>query len=254
MASELELPYSTAGLATLYAVLRGGANFVKASDGSLIAATTANWPAAAIALSDGANAYDYVASIPAGTPAGLYTYAVYLKLGGAYAGSDTLLGVAASALNWNGTSLVAPGSSGSSGGSSSDSSGPGVSKAAVYLEAVTGRARVFAGSAAELLARITDASGVPLTPAGITSIVCKVIDAENPTTIVTLGGGAVTTFATLQLDGRWTADSTGFNLLIAVPGTAWPTASRYQVEATITPVTGNPFKAVWIIQAMPTYT
>ena len=85
MSAELIFPAAIAGVAsglsTLYAVLRSGASYVNASTGALIAATDANWAAAAIALSDSASAGEYVASMPSATPAGAYSYSVWMQVG-----------------------------------------------------------------------------------------------------------------------------------------------------------------------------
>ncbi|HZL38020.1 MAG TPA: hypothetical protein VFC78_22080 [Tepidisphaeraceae bacterium] len=77
-----ELQYidpTSPGLANLYAVIFpvNSAQVVKAADGSLIADSSVNWPAAVIALSDSAAAGRYLASVPIGLASGFYTWSVY---------------------------------------------------------------------------------------------------------------------------------------------------------------------------------
>ena len=108
------------------------------------------------------------------------------------------------------------------------------------------RARVIADSPATLLARITGASGAAMVQADIASIAVKAFDTATGNqigaTLTPVVGAAVSN--TLQIDGRWQADSTGFNLAIPMDGTQWPGAGQIQVEVKITPTTGTPFLVV----------
>jgi hypothetical protein len=73
--------HTLTGLTTYYAVLQQGATVVKASDGSSLALSSANWQSAAIALSDTGHAGHYLASVPSGTAAGRYKWRVYQASG-----------------------------------------------------------------------------------------------------------------------------------------------------------------------------
>lgn len=73
--------HTLTGLTTYYVVLQQGATIVKASDGSSLALSSANWQAAAIALSDTGHAGHYLASVPANTGAGRYRWRVYQASG-----------------------------------------------------------------------------------------------------------------------------------------------------------------------------
>jgi hypothetical protein len=112
------------------------------------------------------------------------------------------------------------------------------------------KGRVIAESAAVLVARVQDASGNNLTTASVSTMTVKVFSLNDDTLTVTLPDTATTVFDTLQLDGRWTQDSLGYNVAISVDGTtAWPSAGPYRVECEITPVTGSPFFLLWELQA-----
>jgi hypothetical protein len=82
MSNELAYTdHTLTGLTTYYAVLQQGATIVKASDGSSLALSSANWQSAAIALSDTGHPGHYLASVPSGTAAGRYKWRVYQASG-----------------------------------------------------------------------------------------------------------------------------------------------------------------------------
>lgn len=112
------------------------------------------------------------------------------------------------------------------------------------------KGRVIAESAAVLLARVQDATGATITTSSVSGVTVKVFDLNTDLLTTTLLSNAVTIYNTLQLDGRWTQDTTGYNFAISVDGTtAWPAAGPYRVEAEIMPVTGAPFFILWELQA-----
>lgn len=108
---------------------------------------------------------------------------------------------------------------------------------------------VFEDGGATFLARVLGNAGTAITQATITSITYAVYDLSTttPTTAVISGTLVVasTVFDTLQTDARWTADSTGYNFLHAMPATAFPTGKhQYKVEYKVTPTSGAVF---WIV-------
>jgi hypothetical protein len=117
MANELSTHFSSTG-STLYAIILDvvTGKMVKASDGSLIVASNANYAAAAVAMSDSVLNYQYVANVPGGTPAGEYAYQVYLQGGGSPAAGDTL--VAEGEILWSGSAAVSHATSSGTSGSS----------------------------------------------------------------------------------------------------------------------------------------
>ncbi|HWE95743.1 MAG TPA: hypothetical protein VG269_17395 [Tepidisphaeraceae bacterium] len=112
------------------------------------------------------------------------------------------------------------------------------------------RGRVIAESGAVLLARVQDGQGNYLTNATTSGIVVNVYNAETAALSVTLPSGDTTIYDTLQTSPAWTQDSVGYNVSIAVPGSAWPTAATYRVEAIVTPVAGDSFFLLWELYAV----
>ena len=100
---------------------------------------------------------------------------------------------------------------------------------------------------ATFMARILGNAGTPITQAGLTSITCKVIDLDSDTPATAVLTPSITVSGvindTLQTsDARWTADTTGYNFLDAMPATAFPSARhRYVVQYTFTPTSGAVF-------------
>ena len=106
MANLPPYSYSVSNSASLYAVLFNGSNMVNASTGTLFSQNSANWPNAAIALSDSALPYNYVGAVPSGIPVGSYQYNIYKKAGSVYAPSDAASAVAlGGSFDWTGAAF-----------------------------------------------------------------------------------------------------------------------------------------------------
>ena len=108
-----------------------------------------------------------------------------------------------------------------------------------------------------LLARVLDADGALLTPTTCTAITYQVYDKNTGDQIGTTTTATVADvlFASLQTDSRWTRDTTGYNLAIALPASALPAGgTTYRVEAKLTTNTGgDPFYLLWELQATDVY-
>jgi hypothetical protein len=115
---------------------------------------------------------------------------------------------------------------------------------------------ISAESAQTLLARITDLAGDILTPDAVSTVSVEVFDRNTRLQIgatINPSPSAVIA-ATLQTTAVWTQDSTGFNFSIVIPGTYFPAGgTTYRVEVTITPIGGNPFKALWDLPAIEVF-
>lgn len=119
------------------------------------------------------------------------------------------------------------------------------------------RGKVIEDSAAALLARIELIDGSNALQADIESIEIGVWNKETGAQVGETLAPAVASviFDTLQTTADWQADTTGYNFRAALPGSYWPDGdSTYQAEVTFTPVDGDPFKAVWLLQCLGTYT
>lgn len=114
------------------------------------------------------------------------------------------------------------------------------------------KAVVIEDSAAVLLARVLKASGAPIVQADVSSISVKVFDAGEASQVGSTYTPTVSAvvYNTLQTDSRWSEDTTGYNLAIALAGSYWPTAGRYQAEVKITPVSGDAFYVVFALEAL----
>jgi hypothetical protein len=112
------------------------------------------------------------------------------------------------------------------------------------------KGRIIAESGAVLLARVQDSQGNNLTNATTSGIVVNVYNAETATLSTTLPSQATTIYDTLQSSAIWTQDAIGYNVSIAVPGSAWPTAATYRVEAIVTPVSGDSYFLLWELYAI----
>lgn len=47
----------------------------------------------------------------------------------------------------------------------------------------------------------------------------------------------------------WAGDELGYNLAVIVPATYFPKGAMYRIEATVTPVAGEPFVLIWKLEA-----
>lgn len=120
-------------------------------------------------------------------------------------------------------------------------------------------ARLVPGSPAELMARI-EANGAPIEQADISSITYSVFDVSTAGQPVVSGHENASLevtdviFDTLQADGRWTVDDTGYNFRASIAGTAWPANQhRYQVEVKFTPVAGPVYVVPFIADTSSLY-
>lgn len=113
---------------------------------------------------------------------------------------------------------------------------------------------VIANSPAILARRVQTLAGSYLVNADVTSIVVKVYNEFTSVLVATLDSSAWTIHDTLQTDAIWQGeDAIGYNLAIAIPGSAWPVEGTYRVQALVTPVAGSAFEMLWDCQAVKTY-
>lgn len=118
------------------------------------------------------------------------------------------------------------------------------------------RGQVVEDSGCTCLGRLL-LNGSNATQAGISSITYSVFDlsSRTPTTPITGHDAAALTvsqviFDTLQTDGRWSEDSTGYNFRHEVAATAFPTGGhRYRIEYRITPASGQVFVVSFEVDA-----
>lgn len=102
-----------------------------------------------------------------------------------------------------------------------------------------------------VMARVLNISGVAITQASFGTITCDVYDltdrSQTGDLTVTVSSAV---YDTLQTgDPRWTLDTTGYNFLYMIAGTAFPEGDRtYQVEFTFNPSSGSPFYLVGRVQ------
>lgn len=118
-----------------------------------------------------------------------------------------------------------------------------------------GRGIVMQGSAAVLLARVLGPNGLPIVQADVSTIAVKVWDSGAATQVgATLNPAPIdVVYNALQLDARWSADGTGYNVALTLAGAYWPDTGRYQVEALFTPASGNPFYVIFDLQSLPVF-
>lgn len=113
------------------------------------------------------------------------------------------------------------------------------------------KSQVVENSPAVLLRRVAGSNGVNLTQSDVTSISVKVYNALDASLVATVTPTVSSSvYNTLQTDSRWTEDATGYNVALSLAGTCWPEVGTYQVEALITPVSGNPFYLLWQLEAV----
>lgn len=135
---------------------------------------------------------------------------------------------------------------------------------------------VAAQSGVTLMARINGNAGTPVTRATLSSIAYTVTD------LVSAGQDAGTLtvsaviFDSLQNDPRWVRDSAdhagpdgscGYNFLAVLPATLFdtsspteipagypqPTQKRYQVDVVFTPVSGQPWRVIFLVTVLPVF-
>ena len=103
------------------------------------------------------------------------------------------------------------------------------------------RAIATENSSATILTRVLGADGNPVTRADVSAVTVKVWDRDGAALINThTPDVADAIYDTLQLDPRWTFDSTGYNLAIDIPGADLPDGdTTYRIEIKLTPTSGD---------------
>jgi len=87
--------------------------------------------------------------------------------------------------------------------------------------------------------------GVTATQSVLSSITWKAWDEQNTGTVHASGTLTVSSvvFDTLQTDGRWSADATGYNFRHDITQATFTDPGRYVIEYTVTMTGGNSFIA-----------
>ena len=120
---------------------------------------------------------------------------------------------------------------------------------------ITGVARER--GAASLLARVVGHDGLTIQQGHLSAIAYEVWDIEvtPPAKVVsqTEVDIANAIFDTLQNDGVWSADQTGYNLRIDLSAASFPDAHVYRVDVRLTPIVGETFFVPFEVQAGKTY-
>lgn len=89
-------------------------------------------------------------------------------------------------------------------------------------------------------------NGIDIQQSGISAAAYTVIYSDGTVEANEVGlTVSAVVFNTLQNDPRWTADNTGYNLLVTVPASCFPNAGDYVVRLDLTPTGGNPFPAAY---------
>ena len=115
------------------------------------------------------------------------------------------------------------------------------------------KAEAFEDSGISLMARVVGAGSTAIAQAEFTSITYCVYDTAAPSTAIISAGTSVTisdvVFDTLQTDGRWTRDATGYNFRYDVGSSELPDGNKtYRVEVKFTPSSGSPFHIGWEVK------
>jgi hypothetical protein len=114
------------------------------------------------------------------------------------------------------------------------------------------KAQIIANSTATLVARVQDTLGNNLLQSTTTSIVVNVFDLIAETQTYT-GSQTIASvvFNTLQVDGRWSQDNTGYNVAIPLAGSCFPAGgTTYRAEVNITPTNGDAFIIIYDLQCI----
>jgi len=106
-----------------------------------------------------------------------------------------------------------------------------------------------------LLSRIVDASGNPVTQSEVSDLTCSVWDTTaNTETGITLDVSTCISDNLIAADPRWTADTIGYNLILEIDGSYFPSGGHiYRVELNVLPSAGNPYSLVWEFIAQTIY-
>ncbi len=118
------------------------------------------------------------------------------------------------------------------------------------------RASIWEDGGAFLAARVLGNNGNYITQSAISSITYLVYDITAGAEVAT---GSLTVssvvFDSLQTDGRWTEDDTGYNFGVAVSASWFSIADHtYRVEYKFTPSSGQVFWVVFELPASAIYT
>lgn len=107
------------------------------------------------------------------------------------------------------------------------------------------------------LARV-QLNGSNVTQSVLSSITCKVFDLNSSTRTTAVSTPTVTiassVFDTLQTDGRWTVDATGYNFRHTIAASVISSAHRYKIEYLFTGTGGEKFFVVFEASAQEVYT
>jgi hypothetical protein len=111
------------------------------------------------------------------------------------------------------------------------------------------------GNPATILARIQDQFGVPISQSQVTSISVAVWNVETSTLIATTTPSVSScVFDSFQTDGRWSIDAIGYNFAANIDGTSFNVGDNvFQIQATITPITGDPYVITARVQTRPVF-
>jgi hypothetical protein len=109
------------------------------------------------------------------------------------------------------------------------------------------------GNPAVILARVYDENGNPIAQSSVSSISVSVVNAETTVQTSTASpavGDCV--YNSMQQDGRWTQDNIGFNLAVPIQSSSFNSGdTQYEVQITITPTSGDPYRIVAQITTLP---
>jgi len=114
-------------------------------------------------------------------------------------------------------------------------------------------ASVIEDADAIFMARIKAASGNNIQQSDLSEISVKVFDLDDDdeetysSTLVI----SDTDYDALQTDSKWEEDDTGYNFQHTMPKDAFPTGDHcYRIEYKFTPLSGNPFYALFNAKAV----
>lgn len=117
------------------------------------------------------------------------------------------------------------------------------------------KAFIVEGSAVTLLGRVSVAGGGVAVQSDISAIAVEVWDKTLATMVQQVTPEVTDVISNALLtDSRWTADATGYNLTLLLPGICFPAGDRvYRVEVKITMIDGNVIFVLWDLQATGVY-
>lgn len=125
------------------------------------------------------------------------------------------------------------------------------------MTAIIVKDSVFEDTGNVFMARVKGIDGNYILQADLSSITYAVFNMTTGSAVAVINDTvtiSTAVFDTLQTDGIWTWDTTGYNFLHVMPATAFPTGGNvYAVEYTFTPASGPVFKQQFLITARPVY-